>query len=592
MATHFNAFFTSIAEKTIAELNPSDRCLIDLIEQNNNRFKFDNKLLTKKEVLMATTLLQDKKTPDHTGLSTNFVKKVLPVIINPLHHIFTLSLNTGLVPSQLKLAKVIPIFKSGDKSNMDNYRPISLLSTFSKILEKIVAIRLSNFLDSNNILSKWQFGFRSNHSTAHPLVHFLNNITESLNAKKHSIAIFCDLKKAFDTCDRNILLLKLKKYGIDGVELEWFRSYLTGRKQYVTVNNKNSHLLEIKLGVPQGSILGPLLFILFINDLPLSSEFLSLLFADDTTLILSHENLKTLITKTNTEFKKVCDYFRSNRLVLHPAKTKFILFTRTRVTEPTLLFCNNNNDNQNLPANISVINEVTTEDKVPAIKFLGVFIDPNLNFKFHINSLRQKLSKALYSLRTVKNTLNSESLFLLYNSIFHCHLLYAIQIWSCANSGLINTLFKLQKSAIRIISGATFNAHTEPLFKKLQILPLPDLITFNKLQFMHRFVQKFLPESFNLIWHRNSIRNIGENEIQLRNAEQFQPIHTSMFSLDKFPLYDFPKIWQNFPDEQIKFIRNKIEFDSKLKQFFLDDLSDSIICNRLLCPACLMSRLA
>ena len=163
----------------------------------------------------------------------------------------------GWLPLQFKIAKVIPIFKSVDKASMDNYRPISLLSAFSKILEKIVASRLLIFLNENDILSKWQFGFRGGHSTSHPMVHFINKVTESLNNKKHTIGIFCDLKKAFDTCDPNILLLKLKKYGIQGTELNWFKSYLSDRKQFVNIKNSSSPLLEIKLGVPQGSILGP-----------------------------------------------------------------------------------------------------------------------------------------------------------------------------------------------------------------------------------------------------------------------------------------------------------------------------------------------
>ena len=175
---------------------------------------------------------------------------------------------------------------------------------------------------------------------------------------------------------------------------------------------------------------------------------------------------------------------------------------------------------------------------------------------------------------------------MLYNSIFHCHLLYAIQIWSCVRSGLINELFKLQKAAIRIISGTSYNSHTEPLFKKLQVLPLPDLITFTKLQFMQRFTQNFLPESFNDTWVRNAIRNIGENEIQLRNSAQLQTIRSNMTTLDVFPLFNFPKIWQDFPDEQIKFIRKTAEFDHKLKKYFLDDLATNIVCNRLFCPAC------
>ena len=241
----------------------------------------------------------------------------------------------------------------------------------------------------------WQFGFRGGHSTTRPMVYLLNKITESLNDKKFGIAIFCDLKKAFDTCNHKILLGKLSKYGIKGLNLKWFESYLTNRKQFVHVNGANSTLLEISLGVPQGSILGPILFLLYINDLPLHSKLLSLLFADDTTLFASDSDLATLVAFVNMEFKKICNYFRSNRLALHPEKTKFMIFTKNKINQDIQLYANNNNENENCPIHVHKVDRVDESCSIPAIKFLGVYFDENLNFNFHISNLKKKLSKAL-----------------------------------------------------------------------------------------------------------------------------------------------------------------------------------------------------
>jgi len=588
MAENFNQFFATAAVSVVNNINPSNLSPTQNIQTNNTLFSLKNSPVTVTEILEATKLLQDKKTPDHNGISTNFFKKIIFNIAKPLHHIFSLSFDKGLVPSQLKIAKVIPIFKAGDRCNMDNYRPISLLSSISKIIEKIVAIRLTDFLNSCNIFSEWQFGFRSQHSTVHPMVQFTNFISNALNEKKHSLAIFCDLKKAFDCCDHSILLSKLDKYGVRGTELLWFKSYLSNRKQFVTIENFNSFLTEVLLGVPQGSILGPLLFLIYINDLPLSSKLFALLFADDTTLLASASDVESLCTLVNSEFKKTCDFFRSNRLMLHPDKTKMLFFSTTSKGEGVKIYCNNNNDLLLDPNLIKEISLVSNTDEIPAVKFLGIFIDSNLSFKFHITTIRKKLSKALYTLRMAKNILSSKNLKLIYYSIFHCHLdlVYAIQIWSCGPSTFINDLFKLQKNAVRTICNAKYNSHTEPLFKKEEILPLPDLITYFKLQFMQRFTQKFLPSSFDRVWVRNSIRNIGENKIQLRNDNRLRLPLSRLSLTDRLPTYDFARTWELFPDEQIKFIRKKNIFDQQLKNYFIKDLSDTVTCNRLFCPAC------
>ena len=180
------------------------------------------------------------------------------------------------------------------------------------------------------------------------------------------------------------------------------KSYLSARKQFVFIKEKSSPLLDISLGVPQGSILGPLLFLIYINDLPLASEFLTLLFADDTTLLFSHDDINILTAIANTEFQKVCEFFCANKPVLHSDKTKFIIFSRSNINQDVSVVCNNNNNGQNFPENIYPISGVQSNDNSPAVKFLGVYFDPDLNFKFHISFLRKKLSKALYALCTVK----------------------------------------------------------------------------------------------------------------------------------------------------------------------------------------------
>jgi len=298
--------------------------------------------------------------------------------------------------------------------------------------------------------------------------------------------------------------------------------------------------------------------------------------------------LDNLISFVNLEFKKIVEYFRSNKIALHPSKTKYMIFSsNTNINNTDInIFCNFNNQNENIPELIFPIDRVKAQDDIPAIKFLGVFFDPNLNFKFHILKLKNKLSKALYAMRMVKKFLTKKALLSVYYSLFHSHLIYAIQIWSCANLSLLNDIFKMQKTAVRLIVNARYNAHTEPIFKNLEILPFPKLTTFFKLKFMQNFHQKKLPVLLENTWHLNLERTIGENAMQLRNQDQINMPFVRLSSTEKHPLVQFPKLWDEFPDNNIKIIRNKKDFDSKLKKYLLNELSFNVNCNRLFCPSC------
>jgi hypothetical protein len=415
----------------------------------------------------------------------------------------------------------------------------------------------------------------------------MNNVSESLNKKHHSIAIFCDLKKAFDTVDHSILLKKLKKIGICENALKWFSNYLSNRQQYVCVGSAASTLKYIRTGVPQGSILGPLLFLLYINDLPTISALLSFLFADDTTLLSSHNDLNHLVNFVNIEFQKIVHYFRAHKMSLHPEKTKFMLFSNSPNANlvPTLLYINNNNVGEN-SLNLIPIEQITSLSKTPAIKFLGIFLDPALSFKYHIQTITAKISKALYFIRSAKNILSEKALKSLYYSLVHCHLVYGIHIWSCTNPSNLKNLEVKQKAAVRLITNSNYNAHTEPLFKKNNILPLQLLAQFFKIQFFQQFKHQHLPAIFENTWQANFERYVPERHMQLRDDEEYYVPFARINQIEKFPLFAFPKLWNNLEDAPLKGISSKIEFNIKLKLYFMNKLDSNYVCTRLLCPNC------
>ena len=328
IANGFNTFFSQIGPKLASDIPASDTCFKDFLhDRNDNEFKFSK--ISEIDILRICDSLKPKISTGADFISTKLLKQIAPIIITPLHYLINLSLETGFVPMEFKIAKVVPVFKDGDKHDYNNYRPISLLSSFSKLMEKVVARQIIGFLNFHNLLYKHQYGFRANHNCSHPVLHFTEKIYDALNQKPSSasLAIFIDLKKAFDTVNHVILLQKMDHYGIRGISNLWFKNYLHDREQFVSINGVDSNTVKMTCGVPQGSVLGPLLFLIFINDLPNATDFLTLLFADDTTFQMSGTDLNSLFENANAELVKASSWFKANKLKLNVKKKKFMLFS-------------------------------------------------------------------------------------------------------------------------------------------------------------------------------------------------------------------------------------------------------------------------
>jgi len=345
------------------------------------------------------------------------------------------SIQNSIFSDSLKVAKVIPIFKSGDKTLITNYRPISLLNTFSKIYEKVILRRFENFLAKNKILYDGQFGFRKHRSTQLARVSFLDKLTEALDKNEFVISLFIDLSKAFDTVDHAILLGKLHHYGIRGLAHDLMASYLTNRSQYVEMNGVQSSCSKIMCGVPQGSILGPMLFLLYINDLPCCTKLLQFfLFADDTTILFSCHSLEDLIRTVNNELVYLTDWFSINKLSLNVSKTNYMLFSGHNSVSSNLdiLLCNR-----------SVL-------RVQSTKFLGIEIDEKLSWKNHIQIIQKKLSTANYILRNIRHKINQTTALKIYDIMILPHLTYCNLIWGNACKTYLQNIYRLQKRALRV----------------------------------------------------------------------------------------------------------------------------------------------
>jgi hypothetical protein len=575
IANVFNKFFAT-AGKNVAESVPRSNVnpTTYLPYSNVPDLEFDR--ISSAHVSDIIKSFPNKSSVDLDGISLKLLKYVKFEIREPLAHIFNLSLESGQFPTRLKNSRTVPIFKAGDPTVCDNYRPISLISTFSKIIEKIVATNLTNHLQLNKLLHKNQYGFQRNMSTEHNLIQVVNYIGNALNKGNYCIGIFLDLRKAFDSCSHDILLKKLEKLGLRGNVLAWFDSYLKNRMQQVDINGSLSSTLEILFGVLQGSNLGPLLFLCYINDIFNATDLATFLFADDTSCLAEHKNLDELVLYVNTELRKLANWFRSNRMAVNISKTNFMIFhSKGKIVEldglNVTFDCNELNTQSydpNLKFNLERIHDRHIDPKMQSFKLLGVYFDENLTFNKHASNVCAKLTRSIFCMKRASNYLSLKSLRSLYFALVHSHLLYCPIIINCMSQTNLNSIAKLQKRAIRVMSKSAYNAHTEPIFLQNKILPFDKLILQSKLLFMHSVDYKYAPQSFENTWIKNNTRDM---DYDLRNREEYSVPFIRIELFRRNPLCSLPTAWNELCDE-IRFQHNRTTFKIALSDYLFGQL--------------------
>ncbi|MEO2220738.1 MAG: reverse transcriptase family protein, partial [Nitrosopumilus sp.] len=489
------------------------------------------------------------------------------LIIIPLAHIINMSFTTGKFPDLLKIVKVIPIHKGGSSQDVNNYRPISLLSIFDKIIEKLMHKRLYHYLEEHNILYQNQFGFRSNNSTVYALAQITEMIKESIDSGKYGCGIFIDLKKAFDTVNHDILLLKLEHYGIREELLEWFKSYLSGRRQFVSFNGQSSQLMDINYGVPQGSVLGPLLFLMYVNDLPNVSNILNFyLFADDTNIYYESKSLLALEKTINKELAKLYLWLNVNRLALNVEKTNYIIF------HPY---------NKPIKQSITLLINKKAISEKGFIKYLGILLDSTLDWKAQILNISKKISRTLGIMYKLRPFLPLSVMKNIYYSLVYSHILYGIEVWGSARKTEMDKILILQKRALRLM---TYNDQypiipgplkpSNPIFSKLHLLKVDDIHKVQVSKFIFKSLNKLTPINFHQWFKFNhnihsyqTRSNFNINNNLNSNNLFVKSVRTVNYGFKQLKV-NGPRIWNALP-VYIKTEKSLFVFLKKIKEYFI-----------------------
>ena len=492
IANRFNKFFSSVGKQIQNQVYSNHINFSTFLKDPSENSLF----LTPTDTEEVSCIISSFKSNIATGpnsIPITILKKIQEYISAPLASLINCSFENGICPNTLKTAKIIPIHKKGSRLSVDNYRPISLLSNINKIFEKIMYKRLYRFLSDQSSFFELQFGFREKHSTTHALISLTEKIRESLDKAKYACGIFIDLKKAFDTVDHTILLKKLEYYGVRGISNEWFRSYLNGRRQFVSINGFESESIGTDIGVPQGSVLGPLLFLIYINDLHHAiKNSIVHHFADDTNLLHINDSLKKLNKLLNADLKSLCNWLKANKIALNVAKTELVVFKHP---------------NKNIPYN-NIKLKIDGKKIIPSssVKYLGVIIDEHLTFKNHINELAAKLRRSIGMLSKLRHYVPLSINQNIYYAVFDSLMKYACPIWGQKGNPICDKIITYQNIAMRVMTFSQIRSSSKPLYRQLKVLTFRQQIELQNCLIVHSQLDNSIPNPLkNMFTLKNGI---------------------------------------------------------------------------------------
>lgn len=481
--------------------------------------QISNIVITEQDALDVLLNLKVNKSSGPDGVSPRMLKEAAPSICSSLTKLINMSLMYGTFPSDWKLAHVVPVFKKGDKKLLNNYRPISLTSCIGKVMERVVFKHLYNYILDNSLLSSFQSGFKPGDSTVYQLLDFYHIISEALDNKKDVRAVFFDISKAFDKVWHEGLIFKLQQFGIGGNLLNWFQDYLNERKQKVVINNVSSSVIGINAGVPQGSVLGPLMFLIYINDITSVVSSPIRLFADDTTIFLTVDKSGENITanRLNDDLRKIEDWANQWLVTFSPPKSKTMTFTRkvNEVDHPDLIFCN------------SVLQSVDTH------KHLGITLANNLKWDTHIHQICSKAKQIINMMKAVKYKIDRKSLETLY--LYFCRpiLEYGNIVFINCEQKYVDSLESLQLEAARIVVGAIKGTSHNALYNEIGWETLASRRSHKQLSVFHKIINGESPEYLqNHI--PNLVKNINRYNVRNSNNLRLPHCNTDHFQLTFF----------------------------------------------------------